>query len=199
MTTTTTNCLTVANAFRHFKRSFPQQYAQGDEGPMVFYDCEKMTEDGRYQTLPRPWVMTNGCFDLFGLQHAWLLSEALRIAETGSVILALDHDERVAALKGPRRPLVGFCERARATCLIGGVSMVVGFADGDDLPALYDKLRPDHYVRGYPMSSPTLPFSGNFVPLCPITFIPILVDDQGRAYSTTRAIENLNGYFHPET
>jgi bifunctional ADP-heptose synthase (sugar kinase/adenylyltransferase) len=152
-----------------------------------------MVSNGLYQTLPRPWVMTNGCFDVFGIQHAWLLNFALRRAETGSVIVAIDSDKRINESKGRHRPVLPWEKRAVDLCVMGGAAMVVGFRSDNELVKLYDELRPEYYVRGYPKThgDAVLPFNGNSYPMCPLITVPVIVDDDGEPFSTTSLVRRV--------
>ena len=56
-------------------------------------------------------VFTNGCFDLLHIGHITLLEQARRYGER--LIVAINSDDSVRALKGPSRPIVGERERVR--------------------------------------------------------------------------------------
>lgn len=81
--------------------------AERDEVPWVrpkeFRDIE----------LPRPVVLVNGGFDLLHSGHMKVLFRARRHAAAGTLIVALDSDERMRR-KGAERPILTFVERATA-------------------------------------------------------------------------------------
>lgn len=60
-------------------------------------------------------VFTNGCFDLFHLGHAKLLKHCEALADSKSIVIAINSDESVRRLKGPERPILG--QHARASLL----------------------------------------------------------------------------------
>jgi rfaE bifunctional protein nucleotidyltransferase chain/domain len=103
--------------------------------------------------LPRPWVFTNGVFDILHRGHVTYLAQARQLG--GSLIVGLNSDASARSLgKGPERPLNRELDRA---CVLGGlasVSAVVLFATRTPTP-LIEQLRPDIYVKGgdYDMSA----------------------------------------------
>ena len=89
-------------------------------------------------------VWTNGCFDLFHLGHKYSLERA---KEQGDVlIVGLDSDESVKALKGPTRPIYSQTERAELLSSIEFVDFVTIFPVGAVIDYLR-KLKPDVYVK----------------------------------------------------
>ena len=88
---------------------------------------------------------TNGCFDLLHAGHVSYLDWASQCCDR--LVVGLNTDASVRALKGPDRPVVG--ERERATVLAGlaAVDAVVSF--GEPTPIrLIEALRPDVLVKG---------------------------------------------------
>ena len=88
---------------------------------------------------------TNGCFDLLHAGHVSYLDWASQCCDR--LVVGLNTDASVRALKGPDRPVVG--ERERATVLAGlaAVDAVVSF--GEPTPIrLIEALRPDVLVEG---------------------------------------------------
>lgn len=90
-------------------------------------------------------VFTNGCFDLLHVGHITLLEQA-RI-EGDRLIVALNSDASVTALKGPGRPLIAEHERAQIIAALAAVDAVVLFGDVTPLPIL-EAIRPDVIVKG---------------------------------------------------
>lgn len=90
-------------------------------------------------------VFTNGCFDLLHPGHVELLDEARRLGD--ALVVGLNTDRSVRALKGPDRPLVP--EEARALVMAGlaAVDAVVLF-DEETPRALVAALLPDVLVKG---------------------------------------------------
>ncbi len=90
-------------------------------------------------------VLTNGCFDLLHAGHVTLLEAARR--QGGRLIVALNSDRSVRALKGPDRPILPEAERAEALAAMECVDAVVVF--GEPTPAeTIAALVPDVLVKG---------------------------------------------------
>lgn len=90
-------------------------------------------------------VFTNGCFDLLHIGHITLLEEARR--EGGRLVVGINSDASVRALKGPTRPIVGERERGRILAALAAVDAVIIFDDPTPL-RLIEALRPDILVKG---------------------------------------------------
>lgn len=90
-------------------------------------------------------VFTNGCFDLLHAGHVAYLAEARRLGD--ALVVGLNGDASVRALKGPGRPLVPAEDRAAVLAALRAVDAVVVF---DELTAesLVAAIRPDVYVKG---------------------------------------------------
>ena len=89
-------------------------------------------------------VSTNGVFDLLHAGHIAYLAWAR--AQGDALLLLLNRDEVVRALKGPGRPIVPFDDRARVVAALRSVDAVAGFAERTPEVAL-DRLRPDVHVK----------------------------------------------------
>jgi len=90
-------------------------------------------------------VFTNGCFDLLHVGHVTLLAEARRAGDR--LIVGLNTDRSVRALKGPTRPVSNQDDRAQ---VIAGLSSVdaVTFFDEDTPLRLIEAIRPEVLVKG---------------------------------------------------
>ncbi len=102
--------------------------------------------------LPRPWVFTNGVFDVLHRGHVVYLAQARALG--GSLIVALNTDASVRRLgKGDDRPLNGEADRAVVMASQESVSLVTWFDDDTPLQILAE-IRPDILVKGgdYDMS-----------------------------------------------
>jgi rfaE bifunctional protein nucleotidyltransferase chain/domain len=89
-------------------------------------------------------VFTNGCFDLLHAGHTAYLGWAR--AQGDALIVGLNSDASVRALKGPERPIVPFDGRAEVLLALRSVDAVVRF---DELTPveLLAALRPDVHVK----------------------------------------------------
>lgn len=90
-------------------------------------------------------VFTNGCFDLLHAGHVTYLEAAKKSGD--KLILGLNTDRSVSALKGPTRPVVHEGDRARVLAALASVDAVILF-DEDTPLALIDLIRPDVIVKG---------------------------------------------------
>jgi len=89
-------------------------------------------------------VFTNGVFDVLHAGHIVYLAWAR--AQGDALILGLNTDDSVRALKGPERPLVAFADRAAVLAALRSVDVVVGFAQRTP-ETLLDRIRPDVHVK----------------------------------------------------
>jgi len=92
----------------------------------------------------RSVVFTNGVFDLVHAGHVAYLAWAR--AQGAALIVGLNTDASVRALKGPERPLVPFADRAAVLAGLRSVDAVVGFSERTP-EAILDRLRPDIHVK----------------------------------------------------
>jgi D-beta-D-heptose 7-phosphate kinase/D-beta-D-heptose 1-phosphate adenosyltransferase len=90
-------------------------------------------------------AFTNGCFDLLHTGHLTLLERARAAAD--HLIVGINSDASVRALKGPRRPVLPSAERAEALLALEPVDRVVVYGDPTPL-ALIEALLPDVLVKG---------------------------------------------------
>jgi D-beta-D-heptose 7-phosphate kinase/D-beta-D-heptose 1-phosphate adenosyltransferase len=125
----------------------------------------------------RGWI--NGVFDLRHSGHDHLLAEA--ISRCDLLIVGLNSDESVRALKGPGRPVDTIQVRAKnvLACLRPD-DLVLEFHDEDDLLAAIKFNKPDVIFKGAEYEGK--PVTGS--DLAEVVFIP-MVD----GVSTTRIIE----------
>jgi D-beta-D-heptose 7-phosphate kinase/D-beta-D-heptose 1-phosphate adenosyltransferase len=90
-------------------------------------------------------VFTNGCFDILHVGHVKYLQVAKSFGDV--LIVGLNSDASVRALKGPSRPVNSENDRAYILAALESVDYVVKF--GDDTPyELIKMLRPDVLVKG---------------------------------------------------
>lgn len=96
--------------------------------------------------LPKPWVFTNGVFDVLHRGHVMYLAQARALG--GSLIVALNTDASVRRLgKGDDRPLNKDDDRAIVMAGQEAVSLVT-FFDEDTPEQIIQEIRPDIIVKG---------------------------------------------------
>jgi len=90
-------------------------------------------------------VFTNGCFDLLHPGHIRYLAEARRLGD--ALVVAINSDRSVRALKGPSRPILPESERAELMAALRCVDLVTIF---DDLTPrdLLARMLPQVLVKG---------------------------------------------------
>lgn len=99
-------------------------------------------------------VFTNGCFDILHHGHISYLNRAKALGDV--LIVGLNSDASVRALKGPRRPINPEGDRAAVLAALGCVDLVVLFEEAT--PArLIEAIRPDLFVKGGDYTIATLP------------------------------------------
>lgn len=99
-------------------------------------------------------ALTNGCFDLLHVGHVRYLKAAAQLAD--QLWVGVNMDVSVRLLKGPRRPLIPWQERAELLATLDVVAAVVAF-DTITAASLLAELVPDVYVKGGDYTPDTLP------------------------------------------
>lgn len=114
--------------------------------------ADKICDNAQLAELVSRWkanqqkiVFTNGCFDLLHAGHVTYLEAAKKTGD--KLILGLNTDRSVSALKGPTRPVVHEGDRARVLAALASVDAVILF-DEDTPLQLIDAIRPDIIVKG---------------------------------------------------
>jgi rfaE bifunctional protein nucleotidyltransferase chain/domain len=90
-------------------------------------------------------VLANGNFDLLHVGHVRYLRGAKELG--GKLIVAINSDESVRALKGEGRPVMPASERAEIVAAFCDVDAVVIFPELD-VRALIREIRPDIQAKG---------------------------------------------------
>ena len=90
-------------------------------------------------------VWTNGCFDLLHTGHVRNLKEAK--AQGDILIVGVNSDSSVRAIKGPERPIVPEAQRAEILSAIAWVDYVMIFDDPTPIQIL-STLQPDVHCKG---------------------------------------------------
>jgi rfaE bifunctional protein nucleotidyltransferase chain/domain len=93
----------------------------------------------------RRLVFTNGCFDILHVGHVRYLQAARALGD--ALLVAINSDGAVRALKGESRPVMNERERAEMLAALGAVSYVTIF-DAISPRSLIKALLPDVLVKG---------------------------------------------------
>ena len=99
-------------------------------------------------------TLANGCFDLLHVGHVRYLRAARALG--GRLVVAINSDESVRALKGAGRPLMPAEERAEILAALADVDAVVIFSE-PDVRALIREIRPDVHAKGTDYTADTVP------------------------------------------
>jgi rfaE bifunctional protein nucleotidyltransferase chain/domain len=107
--------------------------------------AEAGKEIERLKAIGKKIVFTNGCFDILHIGHARYLHEARSLGD--HLIVAVNSDRSVRAIKGPGRPVMNQNERVEMLAALGCVDSVVIF--NEDTPfKVIEFLMPDILVKG---------------------------------------------------
>jgi rfaE bifunctional protein nucleotidyltransferase chain/domain len=93
----------------------------------------------------RKLVFTNGCFDLLHAGHVRYLQQARALGN--ALVVALNGDASVRALKGPTRPINGEQDRAEVLGALACVDYVTIF-QSERVTDLVAEIRPQVYAKG---------------------------------------------------
>jgi rfaE bifunctional protein nucleotidyltransferase chain/domain len=99
-------------------------------------------------------AFANGCFDLLHVGHVRYLGAASR--EADRLIVAVNDDASMRALKGPDRPILPQADRAELVAALRAVHYVVIFPEPTVAPLL-ELLRPDVHCKGTDYTVDTVP------------------------------------------
>ncbi|MEN8258503.1 MAG: D-glycero-beta-D-manno-heptose 1-phosphate adenylyltransferase [Thermodesulfobacteriota bacterium] len=98
-----------------------------------------------YKECGQKVVFTNGCFDILHEGHVTYLEAARKQGDR--LIVGLNSDSSIQAIKGPKRPVNKESSRARLLAGLGCVDHIVVFSDDTPLE-LITTLMPDVLIKG---------------------------------------------------
>jgi rfaE bifunctional protein nucleotidyltransferase chain/domain len=99
-------------------------------------------------------VLANGCFDVVHVGHVRYLRGARELGDV--LVVAVNGDEAVRALKGAGRPVMPEDERAEIVAAIEGVDFVVVFHERT-VETVLRALMPDIHAKGTDYTPETVP------------------------------------------
>lgn len=129
-------------------------------------------------------VTTNGCFDLLHVGHLRYLQAARQLGDL--LVVLVNSDRSVKALKGPSRPITPETERAEMLAGLSCVDYVSLFEEST--PAhLLQAIRPHLHVKGGEYNPENLPEAAALEAVgSELAFIPMV-----GGYSTTHLIQRI--------
>lgn len=141
---------------------------------------EKMRKEGK------KIVFTNGCFDLLHRGHIRYLRRAKALGD--ALIVGLNSDQSVRAIKGKTRPLLPQAERAEILSALEFVDYIIIFKEPSPA-SLILRLKPDLQVKGGNYRKEEVrekeaveSYGGK-----------VVVVKEEKGYSTTNLIEKIKG------
>lgn len=99
-------------------------------------------------------TLANGCFDVLHVGHVRYLRAARELG--GKLVVAVNGDDSVRALKGAGRPVMPADERAEILAALADVDAVVIFSE-KDVRAIIREIRPDFHAKGTDYRAETVP------------------------------------------
>lgn len=99
-------------------------------------------------------ILANGNFDLLHVGHVRYLRGAKALG--GKLVVAVNSDESVRALKGEGRPIMPEQERAEIMSALADVDAVIVFPELD-VRAIIREIRPDIHTKGTDYTPDTVP------------------------------------------
>ena len=99
-------------------------------------------------------TLTNGCFELLHVGHIRYLRAAKELG--GRLVVAINSDDSVRALKGEDRPLMPAGERAEILSALADVDAVVVFPERD-VRAIIREIHPDVHAKGTDYTEASVP------------------------------------------
>jgi D-glycero-beta-D-manno-heptose 1-phosphate adenylyltransferase len=102
----------------------------------------------------RTIAFANGCFDVLHVGHVRYLADAK--AQADRLVVAVNSDDSVKALKGPGRPILSGADRAEMVAALESVDYVVLFSD-PDVNRLLRLLKADVHCKGTDYTPETVP------------------------------------------
>jgi rfaE bifunctional protein nucleotidyltransferase chain/domain len=121
---------------------------------MILDEAALIAAVARDRANARSVAFANGCFDLLHVGHVRYLQGAA--AEADRLIVAINDDRSVAALKGAGRPILPAADRAEVVDAVRGVDYVIVFGDAT-VERLLQLLRPDVHCKGTDYTVDTVP------------------------------------------
>lgn len=117
--------------------------SDADFRPLSLAEAARLRDD--LDARDRKLVFTNGCFDLLHAGHVRYLNQARALGD--ALLVAVNSDASVRALKGPTRPVNSENDRAEVLAALRAVDGVVVFSE-ERATRLIEAIRPHVYAKG---------------------------------------------------
>jgi D-glycero-beta-D-manno-heptose 1-phosphate adenylyltransferase len=129
-------------------------------------------------------VFANGCFDTLHVGHIRYLEGARQ--EGDVLVVGVNADSSICALKGPGRPILDENARARLVAALRAVDYVVIFPE-PSVESLLEGLRPDVHAKGTDYTAETVPERATAARLG----IRVAIVGDAKDHSTRELIESV--------
>lgn len=154
---------------------------------MKIYTLEELLPIlAQYKQEQKKIVFTNGCFDILHAGHVRYLRAARSLGDC--LIVGLNSDSSVQALKGLSRPVNTQDDRAEVLAGLAAVDYIIVFPDAT-AEKLVITLQPDIYVKGGDYVVEQLPEAKHVLAYGGV--IELIPEVKGR--STTATIQKMQG------
>jgi rfaE bifunctional protein nucleotidyltransferase chain/domain len=121
---------------------------------MIVAETDLVAAVARARAAGRRIAFANGCFDVLHVGHVRYLEGAA--AEADCLVVAINDDRSVAALKGSGRPILTAADRAELVAGLRCVDYVVIFSD-PNVERLLRLIEPDVHCKGTDYTVDTVP------------------------------------------
>jgi D-glycero-beta-D-manno-heptose 1-phosphate adenylyltransferase len=126
-----------------------------NDSPHKIFSREQLRDQvRRWRDSGERIILTNGCFDMLHVGHVRYLHGAKNLG--GKVVVGINADSSVRALKGEGRPLMPAEERAEVLAALADVDAVVIFGE-PDVRTLVREIRPDIHAKGTDYTAESVP------------------------------------------
>lgn len=151
---------------------------------MILNETDLLSEISKCRKENQTIVLTNGCFDLLHIGHLRTFVEAKKMGDL--LIVGINSDRSVRALKGATRPIINETDRAELVSGLKPVDHVIIF-DETTVAHLLEVVKPHVYVKGGDYTLENLPEKEIINKLgIKVKFIPLVA-----GISTTELVKRI--------
>lgn len=139
---------------------------------MIINESALREEIQKWRAANKKIVFTNGCFDIIHVGHLRTFIEAKKMGDL--LIVGINSDRSVKALKGETRPIISEQDRAELISALKPIDYVIIF-DDNNVSRLLETIKPDIYVKGGDYTLENLPEKETIIRYnIEVKFIPLV-------------------------
>ena len=151
---------------------------------MILNETNLLSDVSKWREDNQKVVLTNGCFDLLHIGHLHTFLEAKKMGDL--LVVGINSDRSVQALKGVTRPIINETNRAELVSALKPVDHVIIF-DETTVSHLLEIVNPHVYVKGGDYTLENLPEKETINKLgIKVEFIPLVA-----GISTTELVKRI--------